>query len=404
MSAVPDELRDPPHLSPVSPAFRGAALRMAITVIAAVAVYGTWAFVANRGHGALVAARAGLTQGASSGFTTLVIGSIVEALRSALPPGRRRALVATSISASITACIHLGVHLVAGTPEILRTILPSVILGYVFAASYAFALEGPRVRVAFRAPADLTPAERDAVWSLLARSVERDRRAFEDKLARVGEIFLGHLPSGELVAFGAVDVIEVERGGRTSALLYSHWAVLDPSVRGCNVIQRVGLRCFLRYRLRHPLRSTYWLFTASTLHSYLLLFKNFTTYWPRPSVPWPQLERALVEEAMRRSADPSWDPEAGVLRRRGASRYREGIVAHEPALLDHPVLGPALRFYAAANPGQLEGDSLVCLCPLSAANWWSCLRTALGRCLRRTDRAGTVRRERAPARCSDVAA
>jgi hypothetical protein len=261
--------------------------------------------------------------------------------------------------------------------------LPSALVGHAFAALHAAALGGPRVRVVRRPRASLTPAEREAVWSLIERSVQRDRRTFEDKLARIDEVALGYLPTDELCAFVAVDVVEVEHEGQTVAFLCSHWAFLDPQVRGCNLIHRVGGGSFLRYRARHPTRPVYWLFTASTFHSYLLLVRNFETFWPRAGVPWPTRERVLIEAAMRRVDDPAWDPEAGVLRRNGASRYREGVVDDEPGILQHPVLGPAVRFYREQNPRQVEGDSLVCLCPLSAANWWWCARASLDRSLRR---------------------
>src|SRR5262245_51575191 len=103
----------PSQIRPVVPR---AGLRMGLMVIAAFCIYGTWAFFANVAHGASVALRAGLTQGASSGVTTLVIGSVIEALHAALPFGRRRALLATGISASLAALVHLGLHLAMGTP------------------------------------------------------------------------------------------------------------------------------------------------------------------------------------------------------------------------------------------------------------------------------------------------
>ncbi len=321
-----------------------AGLRLALMVMAAACIYGSWAFFANLGHGGSAARWAALTQGASSGTTTLVIGTVIEVLYAALRPSRYRALLATGTSASLTALVHLGVNLAAGTPEIARTILPSVVIGYAFAAFYAYKLAAPggapRVRLGYHRTSTLTGAERDAIWALLERSVQRDRSAFEAKLARTEEVFLGRLPSDELVAFGAVDTLEDTIEGRTHALLYTHWAMLDPRVRGCNVIQRVGLRCFLRHRLRHPLRPVYWLFSASTYQSYLLLVRNFERFWPKLSVSWPSTERALVEAVMIASGDDGWDPEAGVLRRKGSSRYREGIVDDEPALLDHPTLGP----------------------------------------------------------------
>jgi hypothetical protein len=43
---------------------------------------------------------------------------------------------------------------------------------------------------------------------------------------------------------------------------------------------------------------------------------------------------------------------------------------------------PELEFFARANPGHADGDMLVCLCPLSAANWLSVGVRALQRARR----------------------
>ncbi len=235
------------------------------------------------------------------------------------------------------------------------------------------------MRVTYHPASSLSAHERDVIWALLSRSVRRNRADFEEKLARTREVFLGRSRDGTLVAFGAVDVIEADVGAGVEPLLYTNWAAIDPAFRGTNVIQRVGFRYFLRERVRHPLRPIHWLFTASTYPSYLLLVRNYTTYWPRAGVATPTRVLALLDIAMSKSERPSWDPGAGVLRRHGASRYREGVVDDEPEVLDHPVFGPALRFYRDRNLGQVEGDSLACLCPLTAENWWYCLRVAMVR-------------------------
>jgi hypothetical protein len=363
-----------------------AALRSGLMAALAVLFYGGWAALANLGHGTSVALRAGLTQGVGSGTTTLIIGAVIETLYAALPPRRYRAAQATGIAASLTALLHLSLHRIAGTPEIVRAALPSIVIGYVFAAVYATKLAAPAaelpLRIVYRRSAALTEADREAVWSFFSRFVERDRRAFEDKLASTREVFLGYRRRDELVAFGAVDVLERSVEGRTHGILFTHWAALHPDVRGRNVIQRVGARYFLRYRIAHPLRPVHWLFTASTFQSYLLLARNFRTFWPRPGSPWPARERRLVNDVMADGADRSWDPAAGVLKRHRASRYREGVVEDDPGLLQHPTLGPVIRFYHLQNPGQGDGDSLACLCPLTVTNCFSWARAALVRSLR----------------------
>jgi hypothetical protein len=227
----------------------------------------------------------------------------------------------------------------------------------------------------YASPTDLTPRERDRVWSFFRRFVRRDRDAFEAKLLACDEVFLGTAADGALVAFGAVDVLETTVLGVRQGVLMTSWAALDPAARGQNVIQRVGLRCFLRFRARHPLTPAYWMFGASTFKSYLLLTRNCGRFWPRRDVAWPERELAIVRDVMARQGDGGWDPERGVLRRFGVSRYAEGVVDDEPAALGDP----DVRFYHEHNPGQIDGDTLLCICPLDAANWLSIARAACSR-------------------------
>jgi len=106
--------------------------------------YAVWAFAANATHGAAVAARAAAVQSLSSGFTTLTITGVIEAMLVTLPPSRWRAPLATFMPPSFTAMFHATVHHLAGTPEIVPTILPSVVLGYLFAGLYAVKLAAGR--------------------------------------------------------------------------------------------------------------------------------------------------------------------------------------------------------------------------------------------------------------------
>ena len=137
-----DEPSGPASSAPAAEAPRPrAARRVALMTVAAAVVYGSWAGVANAGHGFAAAARAAMIQGASSAFTTLVISGVIEKLVAWLRPSWSRVPLAAGIAASGTAVFHVGVHFFNGTPRILATVLPSILLGYVFAASYASALQ-----------------------------------------------------------------------------------------------------------------------------------------------------------------------------------------------------------------------------------------------------------------------
>jgi hypothetical protein len=233
------------------------------------------------------------------------------------------------------------------------------------------------IEIRYVAPRTLDAGARQEIWEFFSRYVRRDQGAFEAKLASSEEVFLGRT-NGKLAAFGAVDTLTSTYGGRAHGIILTHWAALDPSVRGNNVIQRVGLRYFVRFRARHPRTPAYWMFGASTFKSYLLLPRNCAEFWPRRGHEWPARERALVRDVMERSNDSGWDPERGTIRRFGVSRYVEGVVDDAPEVLRDP----DVRYYRALNPGQRDGDTLVCLCPLHLTQWASIARASFRRARR----------------------
>jgi hypothetical protein len=224
-------------------------------------------------------------------------------------------------------------------------------------------------------PRLLDARELDELWAFFSRFVRRDRDAFELRLQREGELVRIRDDRGVLRGFVFNELLDIAFAGTRYGIFHSVYAAYDPTVRGANITQSEGLYALLRAKLKAPFKRFYWMFTASTFKSYLLLPRNFLSYWPRPDAEWPLCERSLIEEVMSDAGDPGWDPDAGLIRRNGASCYREGIVPLEPdALAD-----PDVMFYARLNPGQREGDTLVCLAPLDAIN----VATMIGRMIKR---------------------
>jgi hypothetical protein len=143
----------------------------------------------------------------------------------------------------------------------------------------------------------------------------------------------------------------------------------------------LGLRTFLRTRARYPLRRIYWLFDTFSYKSYLLLPRNFRTFWPRRDRPTPPRERALIDHLATAKYGAAWRADAGIVARSGAKRLRA-----EAAPIDARHDGDTdVQFFAAANPDHAAGDMRVCLCPLTAANWWALTARALDRVRRPRD-------------------
>jgi len=99
-------------------------------------VYGGWAFGINYGHGFEVARAAGLAQGVSSTLSTLIITSLIELCFKWFKGRRGGLFLAWFIPPTLTGLMHAGFQWGVGTPEIVLTVLFSVVMGYGFAAVY----------------------------------------------------------------------------------------------------------------------------------------------------------------------------------------------------------------------------------------------------------------------------
>jgi hypothetical protein len=224
------------------------------------------------------------------------------------------------------------------------------------------------------ATGELTPTHWDELWFLTREFYDVDRDFAEAELRRRQSIAMFRM-NDALLGVASIDVRSTRfRGRRVVAISTSH-VMLRENWRGHNLIQKLGWRTFLRTRLRYPLQPIYWFFDTFSYKSYLLLPRNFRTYWPRPDQPTPEAAAALIDQLATETYGPAWRPARGIVVRSGQKRLLE---ATAPLVLT-PDASPELKFFAAANPGHAEGDMLVCLCPLTIGNWLSLGRKVLQR-------------------------
>ena len=107
--------------------------RVVRLTVGAFVLYGLWALYANHERGWPTALRAGLVQGLSSATTTLVITAGIEGLVHRL----QRVRFGKAIAVLLPPTLSSTVHTLNGTPEVWRTITPSIVVGYLFALAYA---------------------------------------------------------------------------------------------------------------------------------------------------------------------------------------------------------------------------------------------------------------------------
>lgn len=127
-----------------SVAFRGPlhspVLRSIVFAGVAFFFYAAWAAWANSMHGQEMALRAAITQGTYSAVVTLVMTSLLEMLFRGGAPVFWRALRAVLVTTLVLMASSVLTHMIAGTLEIIMTVLPSWIFGSLFAVTYCLGL------------------------------------------------------------------------------------------------------------------------------------------------------------------------------------------------------------------------------------------------------------------------
>ncbi|MCE4555950.1 hypothetical protein [Pelomonas cellulosilytica] len=224
----------------------------------------------------------------------------------------------------------------------------------------------------------------DQIWAFTAAYARTSRGFFEEMLRAKSHVALVYTDKGRqtLVGTASIDTRVVSFEGRDVVMIYTGDVLLREDIRGRNVLQRVGLICFLRARLRHPFKRIYWFLGASTHQAYLVLARGLCSYWPRPELSTPAAMERLRDRFARVVLPQLWDAVDGVFRTGGTKLLNSLQTPFTPRELQDP----HIRFFLARNPGYAQGDLLACLAPLDLGNWISILRSGIARYFRRRRR------------------
>jgi len=103
-------------------------------------VQATWAAYVNHAHGWQHSVQSAIGQGASSFVMTFLITLVIETLLRIFKAYAVswRLLLAVVLAVFIMLAMQIGVHLLAGTPELLLTIAPPAAIGTGYCFFYTF--------------------------------------------------------------------------------------------------------------------------------------------------------------------------------------------------------------------------------------------------------------------------
>ena len=104
---------------------------------AALLLYGGWAFAANWSHGFGPASKAAATQGFVSFTIAFVVTSLMEWLSRTTDALWGKFARAAGGAIMLTTTYTIGMHWWMGTPEILNTVAPVIVLGGLYCILYS---------------------------------------------------------------------------------------------------------------------------------------------------------------------------------------------------------------------------------------------------------------------------
>ena len=106
--------------------------------------YGGWAFLVNSMHGSMVALKAACVQGSYSFALTFAMTVLVEGLFRLISKLNGTAVIVNWATIVITCAIVFSsswiINVMAGTPEIFKTVILGYIIGGIYSATYVYGL------------------------------------------------------------------------------------------------------------------------------------------------------------------------------------------------------------------------------------------------------------------------
>lgn len=107
------------------------------------ALWSSWAYYANLAHGAAAARKAAITQGSFTIINAFLFTVIMEYMFSIGKTTLMRVILAFVLPNSIVAVVLTSLHYYRGTPNVVATVSPSLIIVAVLSLGYVLVV-GPR--------------------------------------------------------------------------------------------------------------------------------------------------------------------------------------------------------------------------------------------------------------------
>lgn len=231
-----------------------------------------------------------------------------------------------------------------------------------------------------RSVGELTPDERERMYTLLTLYFHKVTPThFERDLAEKEHvILLRDERNDQIQGFSTLKRLRTTVDGRPIAAFFSGDTIVERAYWGESVLSRLWARHVFREAaaIRHtaPGTQVFWFLICSGYKTYRFLPTFFRSFYPAYDRSTPPATRRILDSLAGLKFPNEYDAERGIVRLSRATPLRPEVAAITTPLLRNP----HVAFFAAANPGHIDGDELACLTEIIPDNLTPAGRRMLG--------------------------
>jgi hypothetical protein len=175
-------------------------------------------------------------------------------------------------------------------------------------------------------------------------------------------ILLRDKKTRELQGFSTLLRVPLKKAGTNVIGVYSGDTVLNKDYWGSPVLGITFLKYLWKLKVKKPNTSVYWFLISKGYKTYLLMAKNFSTYYPRHDQQTPVEYKSLMDEFYTSKFSDNYEAETGLITFQGrACALKHNISDITPELLNEP----RIAFFQQQNPKWADGEELTCIAKMT---------------------------------------
>jgi hypothetical protein len=188
---------------------------------------------------------------------------------------------------------------------------------------------------------------------------------FEGDLAeKEWSILLTNRTSGQLRGFSTLMRLSALVDGEPAVALFSGDTVIARKYWGETALARTWAQHVFAVADSVQDARVYWFLICSGYRTYRFLPTFFREFYPSCHRPTPPGAKRLMDALAASKFPQEYDPVRGVVRPAHATPLRPGV----GEITQERLRDPHVAFFAAANPGHVAGEELVCLTQIARDN------------------------------------